>query len=135
MISEIVLTVDFFIFLLPQKLLKSCSPRTQAAASSIRRQLREHHNQLTESVNPDAFEKDADDLIFIPEVDKFDAPAYQVVRSKEFEFGPMSVQDAILQMNLIGHSFFAFRNEDRDGAFSVVYRRNDGGYGVLVDKR
>lgn len=59
-----------------------------AAASSIRRQLREHHNQLTESVNPDAFEKDADDLIFIPEVDKFDAPAYQVVRSKEFEFGP-----------------------------------------------
>ena len=106
-----------------------------AAASSIRRQLREHHNQLTESVNPDAFEKDADDLIFIPEVDKFDAPAYQVVRSKEFEFGPMSVQDAILQMNLIGHSFFAFRNEDRDGAFSVVYRRNDGGYGVLVDKR
>ena len=28
-----------------------------------------------------------------------------------------------------------FRNEDRDGAFSVVYRRNDGGYGVLVDKR
>ena len=96
---------------------------------------RSHHNQLTESVNPDAFEKDADDLIFIPEVDKFDAPAYQVVRSKEFEFGPMSVQDAILQMNLIGHSFFAFRNEDRDGAFSVVYRRNDGGYGVLVDKR
>ena len=95
-----------------------------AAASSIRRQLREHHNQLTESVNPDAFEKE-----------KFDAPAYQVVRSKEFEFGPMSVQDAILQMNLIGHSFFAFRNEDRDGAFSVVYRRNDGGYGVLVDKR
>ena len=91
-----------------------------AAASSIRRQLREHHNQLTESVNPDAFEKDADDLIFIPEVDKFDAPAYQVVRSKEFEFGPMSVQDAILH---------------RDGAFSVVYRRNDGGYGVLVDKR
>ena len=88
------------------------------AAASLHppNELREHHNQLTESVNPDAFEKDADDLIFIPEVDKFDAPAYQVVRSKEFEFGPMSVQDAILQMNLIGHSFFAFRNEDRDGA-------------------
>ena len=95
--------------------------------SSIRRQLREHHNQLAKEINADAFEKGADDLIFIPEVDKFDAPAYQVVRSKEFVFGPMSVQEAILQMNLIGHSFFAFRNEDRDGAFSVVYRRNDGG--------
>lgn len=54
---------------------------------------------------------------------------------KSLNLAPMSVQDAILQMNLIGHSFFAFRNEDRDGAFSVVYRRNDGGYGVLVDKR
>ena len=54
--------------------------------------------------------------------------------SKQFEFGPMSVQEAILQMNLIGHSFFAFRNEEKDGAFSVVYRRNDGGYGILVDK-
>lgn len=64
----------------------------------------------------------------------FDEPAYQVVRSKQFEFGPMSVQEAILQMNLIGHSFFAFRNEEKDGAFSVVYRRNDGGYGILVDK-
>ena len=57
-----------------------------------------------------------------------------MVRSKEFEFGPMSVQEAILQMNLIGHSFFAFRNEEKDDAFSVVYRRNDGGYGILVDK-
>lgn len=56
------------------------------------------------------------------------------MRSKQFEFGPMSVQEAILQMNLIGHSFFAFRNEEKDGAFSVVYRRNDGGYGILVDK-
>ena len=64
----------------------------------------------------------------------FDEPAYQVVRSKQFEFGPMSVQEAILQMNLIGHSFFAFRNEEKDGAFSVVYRRNEGGYGILVDK-
>ena len=86
------------------------------------------------NINSDAFEKDADELIFIPEVDRFDEPAYQVVRSKQFEFGPMSVQEAILQMNLIGHSFFAFRNEEKDGAFSVVYRRNDGGYGILVDK-
>ena len=45
----------------------------------------------------------------------------------------MTVQEAILQMNLIGLAFFAFRNEEKDGAFSVVYRRNDGGYGVLVD--
>ena len=96
--------------------------------------MREHRSKLSNNINSDAFEKDADELIFIPEVDRFDEPAYQVVRSKQFEFGPMSVQEAILQMNLIGHSFFAFRNEEKDGAFSVVYRRNDGGYGILVDK-
>ena len=96
--------------------------------------MRDHRSKLSNNINSDAFEKDADELIFIPEVDRFDEPAYQVVRSKQFEFGPMSVQEAILQMNLIGHSFFAFRNEEKDGAFSVVYRRNDGGYGILVDK-
>lgn len=105
-----------------------------AAVSSIRRQLRNHRTRLKDNINADAFEQDTDELIFIPEVDEFDEPAYQVVRSKQFEFGPMSVQEAILQMNLIGHSFFAFRNEDRDNAFSVVYRRHDGGYGILVDK-
>ena len=96
-----------------------------AAVSSVRRQPKE--------VNADAFEKETDEVTFIPELNRFDAPAYQVVRLKNFSFGSMTVQEAILQMNLIGHSFFAFRNEEKDGAFSVVYRRNDGGYGVLVD--
>jgi putative sigma-54 modulation protein len=36
-------------------------------------------------------------------------------------------------MNLLGHSFFAFRDEDSDGAFAVVYKRGDGGYGLIVD--
>lgn len=105
-----------------------------AAVSSVRRQMRTNREKLSKNINVDAFEKDPDELIFIPEKDRFDEPSYQVVRSKHFTFGPMTVQEAILQMNLIGHAFFAFRNEERDGAFSVVYRRNDGGYGILVDK-
>ena len=104
-----------------------------AAVSSVRRQLRENYARLPKEVNADAFEKETDEVTFIPELNRFDAPAYQVVRLKNFSFGSMTVQEAILQMNLIGHSFFAFRNEEKDGAFSVVYRRNDGGYGVLVD--
>ena len=104
-----------------------------AAVSSVRRQLRESYARLPKEVNADAFEKETDEVTFIPELNRFDAPAYQVVRLKNFSFGSMTVQEAILQMNLIGHAFFAFRNEEKDGAFSVVYRRNDGGYGVLVD--
>ncbi len=104
-----------------------------AAVSSIERQLRKNRSRLHHELNVDAFESNPDELIFIPEVDRFEEPAYQVVRSKQFYFRPMSVEEAILQMNLIGHAFFAFRNEDKDDAFSVVYRRNDGGYGILVD--
>ena len=106
-----------------------------AAVSSIRRQLRKNRSKLSEFLNIDAFEAGADELIFVPEVDQFEEPAYQVVRAKEFAFGPMTVQEAILQMNLIGHAFFAFRNAERDNVFSVVYRRNDGGYGILLDKQ
>ena len=105
-----------------------------AAVSAIERQLRKNRSRLHQEVNPDAFERGVDELIFVPEVDKFEEPAYKVVRAKQFPFRPMSVEEAILQMNLIGHSFFAFRNQDRDDAFSVVYRRNDGDYGILIDE-
>ena len=101
-----------------------------AAVTAIERQLRKNRSRLHHEVNPDAFDRRADELIFVPEVDKFEEPAYKVV---QFPFRPMSVEEAILQMNLIGHSFFAFRNEERDGVFSVVYRRNDGDYGILID--
>ena len=46
---------------------------------------------------------------------------------------PMSVQEAILQMNLLGHEFFVFRNMDAEDAISVVYERKNGGYGLICD--
>ncbi|MBR5534181.1 MAG: ribosome-associated translation inhibitor RaiA [Ruminiclostridium sp.] len=105
-----------------------------AAVSSIRKQLYVHKDKLKETVvSPDAFESEEDEFILIPEADDYNAPSFKVVRSKQFPFNPMRVEEAILQMNLIGHAFFAFRNADRDNAYSVVYRRNDGQYGILTD--
>ena len=57
-----------------------------------------------------------------------------MVRTKTFPIKPMTRDEAILQMNLLNHSFFAFKNEDVSGAFAVVYRRNDGGYGLIEDE-
>lgn len=57
-----------------------------------------------------------------------------IVRTKRFPAKPMTPDEAVLQMNLIGHDFFAFHNSDVD-TFSVVYRRNDGNYGLLVPDR
>lgn len=55
---------------------------------------------------------------------------YEIVRSKRFNVKPMDVEEAILQMNLIGHSFYMFRNSESN-EICVVYKRNDGNYGVL----
>lgn len=54
----------------------------------------------------------------------------QIVRRKRFKTPPMSPEEAIDQMELLGHSFFIFQNQD-DEALNVVYRRTDGNYGVL----
>ncbi len=54
----------------------------------------------------------------------------QVVRTKRHSMPPMSVEDAILQMEMLGHSFFLFFNMDSD-EYNVAYRRHDGDYGVI----
>ena len=59
--------------------------------------------------------------------------SFAVVREKHFYVKPASVDEAILQMNLIGHSFFLFRNVDSD-EINVVYRRKNGTYGLLIPK-
>lgn len=55
---------------------------------------------------------------------------FELVRTKTVPVKPLSVDEAILQMNMLGHEFFMFRNSDTD-LISVVYRRTDGGYGLL----
>ena len=56
---------------------------------------------------------------------------FEIVRTKRFAMKPMTREEAILQMNLLEHSFFAFKDEEADGAFAVVYKRKDGGYGLI----
>ncbi|KAA0547342.1 ribosome-associated translation inhibitor RaiA [Bacillus sp. BGMRC 2118] len=67
----------------------------------------------------------------IPEVLEADVETeYEVVRIKRFDVKPMSPEEAILQMNLLDHTFYVFRN-DITNEMSVVYRRNKGEYGVI----
>ena len=67
---------------------------------------------------------------FVPETAEDDL---SISRVKSFYFKPMTREEAVLQMNLLGHNFFAFRDEDNGGSFAVVYRRNEGGYGLIDD--
>jgi len=56
--------------------------------------------------------------------------ATKVVRTKRFALKPMDVEEAIMQMNLLGHSFFVFFNAE-SGEVNVLYRRKDGNYGLI----
>jgi putative sigma-54 modulation protein len=54
----------------------------------------------------------------------------QIVKVKQFSVKPMSPEEAVLQLELIGHDFFVFRSDD-SGEINVIYRRNNGGYGLI----
>ena len=59
---------------------------------------------------------------------------FTIVREKRFAVKPCSTEEAILQMDLLGHNFYLFRSVDND-EIQVVYRRADGGYGLLIPER
>ncbi len=107
-----------------------------AAVTSMERQIRKNKTRLEKRLRQGAFERTVDAAAeissFVP--DEPEEGEYKVVRTKTFAIKPMTRDEAILQMNLLNHSFFAFKNEDAGGAFAVVYRRNDGGYGLIEDE-
>lgn len=64
------------------------------------------------------------------DVDETDSEGFEVVRTKRFTFKPMDVEEAILQMDMLGHNFFVFANSNTDEV-NVVYKRKDGRYGLI----
>ena len=104
-----------------------------AAVTTLERQIRKNKTRLEKRLRQGAFERAVDtSTAFAPE--EPEENDFHIVRSKRFPIKPMSRDEAILQMNLLEHSFFAFRDEEADGAFAVVYRRHDGGYGLIEDE-
>ena len=102
-----------------------------AAVGTIEGQIRKNKTRLARRLRQDAFTRTVqEETSFAPEAAEDDLT---IIRTKRFQFKPMTREEAVLQMNLLGHNFFAFRDEDNDGSFAVVYRRNDGGYGLLDD--
>ena len=94
------------------------------ALSYIDRQIRKNKTRLSKKLRTEGAVV-ADDVFEVTEETEFD-----IVRTKRFAVKPMTAEEAILQMNLLDHNFFVFRNEDTN-AISVVYKRNNGGYGLI----
>lgn len=65
--------------------------------------------------------------------DKFDEDEGTVIKRKKIDMKPMDEEEAILQMNMLGHSFFVFKNSDTNSV-CVLYLRKDGTYGIIETK-
>ena len=100
-----------------------------AAVGTIEGQIRKNKTRLARRLRQDAFVRTVEETSFAEEKED----ELNIVRVKQFYFKPMTRDEAVMQMNLLEHSFFAFRDEDNGGCFAVVYRRNDGGYGLIDD--
>ena len=102
-----------------------------SGVAAIERQIRKNKTRLEKRLREGALERE-----LVPAY----APAeeedeeFNIVRSKRFSIKPMSPEEAILQMNLLEHEFFVFKNDEEDGTISVVYRRKNGGYGLICDE-
>ena len=101
-----------------------------AAVGTIEGQIRKNKTRLARRLRQDAFTRTAEETSFTPEEREDDL---RIVRIKQFYFKPMTREEAVLQMNLLEHNFFAFRDMDNGESFAVVYRRHDGDYGLIDD--
>ena len=95
------------------------------AVGQIDRKIRKNKTRLAKNLRSDAIVPEVPEEFDIHEEREFD-----IVRTKRFAVKPMSTDEAILQMNLLGHSFYVFRRIE-DSAICVVYHRNNGGYGLI----
>ena len=107
------------------------------AVDKMARQMRKFHDRRSDrqARKPDVL--DDAELIGLADADAIeddispdDDEEYRVVRTKRFSMKPMATDEAIEQMELLGHTFFLFRNVD-DDQFNVVYVRHDGTFGLI----
>ena len=91
----------------------------------IERQLRKYKNKLIDKEQNAAHLSQS----FI-EADDFEDEDIQIIRSKKFAMKPMDPEEACVQMELIGHNFFVFRNSETDEV-NVVYKRKGNTYGLI----
>ena len=98
----------------------------------LNKQLRRYKNRLkdrhqsNESIRFD----NVDMSVYEEDFTEEDNIEIVIERNKKFDMKPMSAEEAVLQMELIEHDFYMFRNIDTDEV-SIVYKRNNGGYGMI----
>ena len=100
------------------------------AVDIIERQIVRYKKRLKTQMKKNTALKAEYDAINIPVDDTDDDTLYKIEKSKKFEIRPMSAEEAVMQMELLGHTFFVFRNAETDEV-NVVYKRKNNTYGLI----
>ena len=128
-ITEVTLANDGLVLRVSQTM-SDLNATIDASVSAIERQIRKHKTRLAKRLREGFTE-------VLPAAssaaDEDEEAEFKIVRSKMFPIKPMSAEEAVLQMNLLDHSFYVFKNQDKDGSFAVVYKRKDGDYGMIEE--
>lgn len=95
----------------------------------IERQIRKNKTRLEKKIKRDAT---LDNMLISggAYTEGEETKEFEIVKTKRFIVKPMSVEEAVLQMNLLGHNFFVFKNQETD-EMNIVYKRKDGKYAVI----
>ena len=99
------------------------------AVDILERQLRKHKTRIEKKLKKDTFDVAAVEKIPFTEPIE-EEKEFKIVRTKRFASKPMSPEEAILQMNHLGHQFYIFTNAET-GESNVVYQRKNGDYGLI----
>ena len=99
------------------------------AVDLIERQIRKNKTRLERKIKREAI---SDEMLLsgASYTGGEDTDEYKIVKVKRFRVKPMSPEEAVLQMELLGHSFFVFKNSDTN-EMNVVYKRKDGNYSLI----
>ena len=103
-----------------------------SGVAAIERQIRRNKTRLEKKLREGALEAEQIPA-YVSAAEEEEKDEFKIVRSKRFSIKPMSPEEAILQMNLLDKEFFVFRNMEENDAFSIVYKRKQGGYGLICD--
>lgn len=95
----------------------------------IERQIRKNKTRLEKKIKREAVN---DNILLSGEdyTEGEDVSEFKIVKKKRFAVKPMTAEEAVLQMNLLGHNFFVFKNAETE-QMNVVYRRKDGNYAII----
>lgn len=95
----------------------------------IERQIRKNRTRLYKRLYTNNVPENVEAEVIDSEIEE----ELKISKVKKFEFPPMSVEEAIMQMNLLSHEFFMFRNAET-GVFNLVYKRRENDYGLIEPK-